>query len=592
MRRPARLVPRLLTTKVLVALGLTLAGATGVSLAVDMRVTANAIARESDVLLRGSLSVAQQALSDERSARQTALRFNAQTLQTAGLTEGTSRVRLQAAAGEVGRNLAVAGVAFATDDGRVLASAGAVPEEVGALDVATAAQPRYLRDPTGGLLEVIGVDVADDLWLVAASAVGDARAFALRRLIGEDVVLLHSGQAVGSTIIEHGAVEEAFRSAPGDRSSIQRDDGPAVVGFAGIGPDAAVAVVAPPLLADLQRDLTSAGAVTFLVLLGAALLLGYVFVSRQTRPLTALAETAEAVGGGRADRRFPTDGDDEIGDLARALERMRTTLQEQVGIITAQSQALQGASTRIATARDLERRRLARDLHDGVQQQLVMLRMRAGMLTGDATADDLAGLARDIDEVIHRLRETSQTIYPSILADRGLTGALYSLAATSVIQMDVALRPDPLPRFAEAVEGGAYFMVAEAITNVVKHAEASIVRVVVDVDDVALTLLVADDGKGFSPSSAPEGAGVQNIRDRAAALGGRAGLRSVPGRGTAVAVVVPRDAASVRAALQVEQDGRDPTVEVVGVPQAELLEDRVGVLLDGAFPDDQGVGDA
>jgi signal transduction histidine kinase len=304
-----------------------------------------------------------------------------------------------------------------------------------------------------------------------------------------------------------------------------------------------------------------------------------------------LAETAEAVRRGDAGERFPTGGRDEIGELATTLENMRATLQEQVGIISRQSEELQGASQRIATVRDVERRRLARDLHDGVQQQLVMLRLRVRLMDGDIEPEELAEIGRSVERVIEQLRETSQAIYPSILADRGLTGALYSLAATSALPIELALAPDPLPRFAEPVEGGVYFMVAEAITNVVKHAQAAEARVTVRVAGALLTLLVCDDGVGFDPAVRTSGSGVQNLRDRAAALGGLAGIRSEPGLGTAVAVAVPLGPDSVVGALEEEQDRRDTPVEVVGVAQAQLLEDGVGMLLDRAFTDDECVGD-
>ena len=92
-------------------------------------------------------------------------------------------------------------------------------------------------------------------------------------------------------------------------------------------------------------------------------------------------------------------------------------------------------------------------------------------------------------------------------------------------------------------------------------------------------MLVCDDGVGFEPAVRTRGSGVQNLRDRAAALGGLAGIRSEPGVGTAVAVVVPLGPESVVGALEEEQHRRDTPVEVVGVAQAQLLEDGVGVLL-------------
>lgn len=589
--------PRSLRTRVLLALGLTLAAASLVSMLVDRQITSTRVRAESQQLLANDLDVAARSLADDRGRLMTSLRFNAQSLQVDGVSQTTGPVDLQRMAGEVQRNLGVDGVLFASEEGTVLAEAGAAPASgsIGALTQGSAAVPRYVTGREGQVLEVLSVRVADGLWLTMVVAVDDARAFALRRLIGRDVVLLHDGAVVGSTIDERSLVRDALGDAAQegmvDAIEIMRPEGTSLVGFAPVGADTWVAVVTPRLLEDLERSLTSAGVATFLAVLLVALVVGYAYLRRLTRPLTRLAETAEAVRRGDAGERFPTGGRDEIGELATTLENMRATLQEQVGIISRQSEELQGASQRIATVRDVERRRLARDLHDGVQQQLVMLRLRVRLLDGDVTPEELAEIGRSVEAVIEQLRETSQAIYPSILADRGLTGALYSLAATSPLPIDLALAPDPLPRFAEPVEGGVYFMVAEAITNCVKHADAQEVRVTVEVAGALLTLLVCDDGVGFEPAVRTRGSGVQNLRDRAAALGGLAGIRSEPGVGTAVAVVVPLGPESVVGALEEEQHRRDTPVEVVGVAQAQLLEDGVGVLLDRAFADDECVGD-
>lgn len=585
-----------LRTKVLIALGLTLTVATGASLVVDRQITSSRVAEQGEALLRGSLAVVVQADADARAARLTALRFNAQRLQTLGSAVTDDRMALQQTTGDVRRSLGVDGVAITDGNGVVLAASGDAPV-AHPLPTQGGGAPVLQGTPGGIALEIIAVRVEQDRWLAAVERVDDARAFELRRLIGREVALLHEGRVVGTTIAEADAVAEAVASAGAadpSRTPVVEVEGLGLVGVAPTVEDGQVAVISQPLLVGLDRNLASAGVVVFLVLLSIALVGGYAFVQRLIRPVAELADTAEAVGRGDPDRTFPTDADDEIGQLAKALEDMRGRLQQQVGIIAQQSAQLRQASQRLAHARDSERRRLARDLHDGAQQKLVMLRLRVGLLPAAAGEQEKAALAAEIDAVIAQLRETSQALYPSILADRGLTGALYSLAGVSAVGLHLDLRPDPLPRLAEPIEAGLYFMVAEALTNALKHARAHRLDVWVHIDPRCAEVLVSDDGVGFDIDRARDGAGLDNIRDRAAALGGLAVVDSRPDEGTAVAVVLPLtgdDPASVGRALQVEQHGGDAPVEVGGLTQPELLEDRARVLLDRAFAHHQGAGD-
>ena len=112
----------------------------------------------------------------------------------------------------------------------------------------------------------------------------------------------------------------------------------------------------------------------------------------------------------------------EIATLAGSLEHMRVELQARLDTIAAQAEELRESSRRIVAAQDGERHRLSRDLHDGLQQQLVVLRMQVGMLEdGD---ENVGRLGQQLDSVIEQLREVTHNLYPSILVDRGLTAAL------------------------------------------------------------------------------------------------------------------------------------------------------------------------
>jgi HAMP domain-containing protein len=141
---------------------------------------------------------------------------------------------------------------------------------------------------------------------------------------------------------------------------------------------AAVGLIAADPLAALDSRLarTRAMMVVLLVVVGGAL--AFALARVMTRPVVQLTETAAAIAGGDLDRSFHVARRDEIGTLARALEGMRRALRTQLLVIRQQAEALRQAARRIAGAQDAERRRIAQDLHDGIQQQLVVLRMQVG----------------------------------------------------------------------------------------------------------------------------------------------------------------------------------------------------------------------
>ena len=204
---------------------------------------------------------------------------------------------------------------------------------------------------------------------------------------------------------------------------------------------------------------------------------------------------------------------------------------------------LAGSRARIIAAADQTRRRIERDLHDGAQQRLISLalQVRAAQaevppaLTELNTSLDRA--VAEASEALDELRETARGIHPAILKDGGLAAALRTLARRSPIPVELDLQTrDRLP---EPVEVSAYYVVAEALTNAAKHAEASGVTVTVqrrDPGDV-LRLTIVDDGVGGADFD--RGTGLLGLRDRVEALGGRIGLESPRGVGTALTVDLP-----------------------------------------------------
>lgn len=188
---------------------------------------------------------------------------------------------------------------------------------------------------------------------------------------------------------------------------------------------------------------------------------------------------------------------------------------------------------------------MARDLHDGIQQQLVLLRMEVGMSKETVPASSatmsspMRQVGEQLDQVIERLRQVSHDLYPSILVDRGLTAALHSLASRLPLSTSMSTDPDPLPRLPVEVESGAYFLAGEAVTNVLKHAAATQLTLSVHLEDGSLVLVVSDDGVGFEPSQERASGGVVYMADRARSLGGTMTMTSRPGEGTTVTVWVP-----------------------------------------------------
>lgn len=198
------------------------------------------------------------------------------------------------------------------------------------------------------------------------------------------------------------------------------------------------------------------------------------------------------------------------------------------------------AHARTITAVDATRRRIERDLHDGLQQRLVTLglQLRAAEVSVPPTEAELKGeLARVADglmDVLQDVREISRGIHPAILAEQGLEPAVKALARRSLVPVNLTVRV--AGRLPDRVELGAYYIVSEALANVAKHANAETVEVSVEAGRDILSLSVRDDGVG---GANPDGSGLTGLRERAEALGGTLKLTRPPGRGTSVDVRLP-----------------------------------------------------
>ena len=210
---------------------------------------------------------------------------------------------------------------------------------------------------------------------------------------------------------------------------------------------------------------------------------------------------------------------------------------------------LHDARQRIIAAADDERRRIERDLHDGAQQRLVAMTVTLGLAEA-RIATDPAGAARlvahareEAQLAVKELRELARGIHPAVLSDLGLGPALEALASRAPVPVEISGVPsEPL---GHAIETAAYFVTAEALTNVAKHARARGAWVDLALEDGCLRLRVRDDGCG---GANPDGTGLHGLRDRVDALDGQLAVDSPPGGGTAVTVEIPlhQRAAAVR----------------------------------------------
>jgi signal transduction histidine kinase len=195
---------------------------------------------------------------------------------------------------------------------------------------------------------------------------------------------------------------------------------------------------------------------------------------------------------------------------------------------------LRHARQRIIAAADAERRKIERDLHDGAQQRMVAVAVTLGLAeaqfkTDPDQAHKLIAQAREEAQLaVKELRELARGIHPAVLSDRGLGAALEALASRAPVP--VAVRGVPEDPINPAVEAAAYFVTAEALTNVAKYAHASEASVQLSVEDACLRVGGAD------PTS---GTGLRGLRDRVDALDGRLDIESPVGVGTTITVEMP-----------------------------------------------------
>jgi signal transduction histidine kinase len=253
----------------------------------------------------------------------------------------------------------------------------------------------------------------------------------------------------------------------------------------------------------------------------------------------------EVTSGGRKVGAIVYDGQllrdaEPVRSVARmsglALDRERLTAE-----LRASARELEASRARLAEAADLERRRIARDLHDGAQQRLVLLAIESELLARraedpEAVRHGAGQLHAGLDAALDDLRAMIQGLVPPLLAERGLRAAAQELAAQAPIPVVLDTDADELDA-PPHIQSTGYFVINEALVNVIKHAQATSATVSLQRHDGVLRIEVTDDGVGGADRT--RGTGLAGLADRVAAAGGTLDLESTPGAGTRLRVELP-----------------------------------------------------
>ena len=291
-------------------------------------------------------------------------------------------------------------------------------------------------------------------------------------------------------------------------------------------------------------DLADSGALRLTLVIAIALVtvaaagLVFLVITRSTLdPLDDLLAATRRVRGGDITTKVPVVTADDLGLLAESFNRMLEDLRRH-------EDELRASRARVVAAAADERRRVERDLHDGAQQHLVVLGLKLGMVERSAAADPQAvgplieELRADLDHALGELRDLAHGIYPPLLDNEGLPGALGEAVQRAAIP--ATLECDGAGRYPREIEAAVYFCCLEALQNAAKHAgEGARATVELGERDGALRFAIVDDGRGFDPAAVDGSAGVQNMADRIGALGGGLEVSSAPGQGTRVCGTVP-----------------------------------------------------
>jgi signal transduction histidine kinase len=273
---------------------------------------------------------------------------------------------------------------------------------------------------------------------------------------------------------------------------------------------------------------------------------GFVFfISKSiTKPLIRLRNATINLGKGNYDIELPVETSDEIGSLTESFNTMARQIKEKTTELQLERF---GRIRSVFDGEEMERQRLSRELHDGIGQSLIAIKLRLENLLyqeGKDIRNSIQELKNYFDQIIDEVRRISNNLMPSVLEVFSIPIAFRNLFSETEEHSNLRIHFEAKGNFDDLnkkIKTYIYRLTQEALNNVVKHAEAREVRVSLNRSQDELTLVIADDGKGFSPETVGKegGNGIHNMRERASLLQGRIMIQSAPLKGTTITLIVP-----------------------------------------------------
>lgn len=521
----------------------------------EEQLTKTALTREANLLTQSRLSVVVAAYDTREETLALTLRYLAEQLNVSGATDESQYTALVSQLSLTASTLDIDMLGVFGADGKFIAGEGRMLEGT---EVVTEAAPglRSRLVPAGvdDYKRVLATTIGPDKGvLVGGLDFADGAAHTLRKTLGDrgQVILVAGNRVVGSTIeLEGSGLPGSSKNGdlPTKPKKVSLGGKAMLVAYSSIGRpnqpvgEGAIGVAVPDPVQDLTERLTLVRFLSTLVLTGAALLLGWVLFWTLVRPLVGLSRTATRIAEGDLGARFRAPRDNEIGRLAAALQQMTTELQ-------AKTRRLQESSKRLLVAQQEERQRMARDLHDGMQQQLVVLAVKIKQLAASDEPPNplmLEHLAAEAEEAAFALQDLGRGIFSTVLGDQGVAAALRTSASRLPMQVRLDVAPElEERRFSPEIEGTLYFVTMEAMANAQKHAPQSELTIALREGPREVVLEVSDDGPGFDPGQGRIGVGLQNMADRVNAVGGRWSLVTAPGEGVKLLARIPFETGAV-----------------------------------------------
>ena len=399
--------------------------------------------------------------------------------------------------------------------------------------------------------------------LVLGDLLDSAAATEVREFTGKDVLILYAGEQVGYSRERSDSPPISQEELVALGPFLKRTGDVAGVRFAPpfrviLGDKECLAVVVPlgrvagkvvlfRALDEVESNvdmlrlyILAAGGISIVL----ALVLSGWLSAKLSWPARELRDVAEQFGAGQLEKRVGVHSGDELGQLAQSFNMMADNLDYAY-------QELARFSRRTVKLQEEERRRVARELHDGVNQLLAVVgfgleSIEKKLLRRDeSTLQEIDKTKHLLDEAIQEVRHISYNLRPSILDDLGLMAAVRSLCdefanRTQIrVEMGPAIFPENIPTELEIT---VYRILQEALNNIEKHAEATLVKLHFVQENARISVIISDNGKGFDVflrEGESRGAGLNNMKKRAALVDGVLELRSIPHSGTEVLLDLP-----------------------------------------------------